>query len=166
MIRKGKYSDIDNILEITKACALLLTAHEIYQWNEHYPNKSAFKQDILRDELYVLEINSNIIGTIVISVLMDSEYIPINWLTENKSNLYIHRLAVKPEYQGKGYAQELMAFAETFAKENQYNSIRLDTFSQNLRNLKFYEHRGYKRLESVYFPKQSKYPFYCYELIL
>jgi ribosomal protein S18 acetylase RimI-like enzyme len=166
MIRKGKYSDIDKILEITKSCAIHLTAQDIFQWNEHYPNKSAFEHDVLRKELYVLEGNSSIIGTIVLSTLMDSEYIPIIWLTENKNNLYIHRLAIKPEHQGKGYAQHLMDFAETFAKENHYDSIRLDTFSQNSRNLKFYENRGYRRLDSIYFPKQSKYPFYCYEFIL
>ena len=97
---------------------------------------------------------------------MDEEYIPIEWLTKNDNNLYIHRLAVDPEYWGKGYAQQLMNFAEDYARKNNYESVRLDTFSQNTRNQKFYETRGYQRLGNIYFPKQSEYPFYCYELIL
>jgi ribosomal protein S18 acetylase RimI-like enzyme len=97
---------------------------------------------------------------------MDEEYHSINWLTKNNNNLYIHRVAIHPEHQGKGYAQQLMGFAENFAIENNYTSIRLDTFSQNTRNQKFYELRGYKRLGNIYFPKQSEHPFYCYELIL
>ena len=52
------------------------------------------------------------------------------------------------------------------AKEKKFASVRLDTFSVNKRNLKFYESRGYQRLEGIYFPKQSEFPFYCYELIL
>ena len=153
-------------MSITKACAKAMIANGIYQWNEHYPNPSAFKNDIKRNELYVLEIDGQVKGTIVISSFMDKEYIPIKWLTENTNNIYIHRLAIHPELQGQGYAQQLMIFAEKFAIENNYTSIRLDTFSLNKRNQKFYELRGYKRLGDIYFPNQSEYPFHCYELVL
>lgn len=166
MIRKATLKDIESILQITKACASFMKSQGIYQWNEHYPNQSAFKNDVLRDELYVIENNSKVVGCIVISIVMDKEYLPVSWLTDNKNNIYIHRLAIHPKHQGKGYAQTLMGFAEDYAKTNNFISIRLDTFSQNKRNQKFYELRGYKRLGDIYFPKQSKYPFYCYELIL
>ena len=166
MIRKGLSSDIDRILKITKACAIHMINKDIYQWNEHYPNKSAFKKDVVRGELYVLEIDQTVLGCIVMSTLMDEEYIPVKWLTPNQNNLYVHRLAIHPEQQGKGYAQKLMDFAEQFAIENNYASIRLDTFSQNKRNQLFYELRGYKKLEDIYFPRQSEYLFHCYELIL
>ena len=151
MIRIGTPSDIDNIIEITKSCAVNMINKNIYQWNEHYPNKEAFLKDVARDELYVLEMENTIIGCITISTLMDEEYIPISWLTENANNIYIHRLAIHPMHQGKGYAQELMPFAETFAINNHYISIRLDTFSQNKRNQKFYEHRGYNRFRKYLF---------------
>lgn len=166
MIRKGKSSDIDNIITITKACADNMTDNGIYQWNEHYPNRKAFLNDVEQGELYVLNIENTLIGCITISTFMDEEYIPIAWLTPNTNNIYIHRLAIHPKYQGKGFAQKLMDFAESFARENDFASIRLDTFSQNQKNQKFYEARNYKRLGNIYFPKQSEYPFYCYELVL
>ena len=165
MIRIGTLQDIDRIIEITKACAKTMVKNDIYQWNEHYPNKAAFENDVLRGELYVLEDSSQLIGCVVISTFMNDEYIPISWLTKNNNNVYIHRLAIHPKYQGKGYAQELMTFAENFAKENNHVSVRLDTFSQNHRNHEFYEQRRYKRLGSIFFPNQSDYPFYCYELV-
>ncbi len=166
MIRLAKAEDIDILMVVTKACANYMISKDIYQWNEHYPSKSAFENDVRRNELYVLEVNSTIIGCIVISTHMDDEYIPIEWLTPNNKNIYIHRVAIHPNYQGKGYAQQLMAFAEKYTIENNYTSIRLDTFSQNKRNQKFYELRGYKRLGDIYFPKQSEFPFHCYELVL
>ena len=166
MIRLANLKDIDNLIKITKSCALDMIDRNIYQWNEFYPNKQAFLNDVKRNELYVLEIENTLIGCITISTFMDEEYIPITWLTQNKNNIYIHRLAIHPEYQKKGYAQQLMTFAETYAKNNHYKSVRLDTFSQNLDNLKFYELRGYKRLGEIFFPKQSAYPFYCFELVL
>src|SRR5690606_8961149 len=112
MIRKADLSDIESILVITKACAKAMIDKNIYQWNEHYPNAAAFEKDIERDELYVLIKNEVIVGTIVISTFMDEEYHAIKWLTPTDKNLYIHRLAVHPDYQGRGFAQELMDFAE------------------------------------------------------
>lgn len=163
MIRKAKNGEIPQILRITQACAHHMMSQNIYQWNDLYPSFQAFQIDLDRDELYVLDIKKTIVGCITITPIIDEEYIPIKWLTPNNNNLYIHRLAIHPDEQGKGYAQELMKFAENFALENHYESIRLDTFSQNNRNQLFYEKRGYTRLGSIYFPKQSEHPFYCYE---
>lgn len=166
MIRKGTHGDIDNILKVTKACAAYMITKNIFQWNEFYPNKNPFINDANRGELYVLEIENEIIGCVTVSTFMDEEYIPISWLTPNEKNIYIHRLAVHPDQQGKGFAQQLMQFAEDYAQKNNYQSVRLDTFSQNKRNQKFYELRGYKKLGDIYFPKQSEHPFHCYELVL
>ena len=164
MIRKATVLDLNPIMQITKACAKHMINQQIYQWNEHYPNRNAFENDVQRGELYVYVQNNICIGCIVITTIKDVEYVPIDWLTKDK-NIYIHRLAVHPKYQGKGIAQHMMTFAENYAKTNGYFSVRLDTFSQNKRNQKFYETRGYKRLGNIYFPKQSKHPFYCYELV-
>jgi len=166
VILVAKHSEIDEILSLTRACATAMIAQNIFQWNEHYPSAQAFETDIERGELYVLRENNRIIGTVVLSTFMDKEYYPIKWLSPNNNNLYIHRLAVHPDFQGQGKARQLMGFAETHAREKQYISVRLDTFSQNTRNQRFYENRGYSKLGNIFFPKQSIYPFYCYELLL
>jgi len=163
MIRLAKKIEIPRILAITKACAKDMIRQNILQWNEDYPSKNAFENDIKRNELYVFISDDIIIGCMVLTPSMDTEYIPINWLTVNDNNLYIHRLAIHPNNQGKGFAQILMDFAEQHAIHNNYISIRLDTFSKNVRNQKFYEIRGFKRLGEIHFPKQSEFPFYCYE---
>ena len=166
MICNATSKDIDTLLEITSACALHMKSKGIFQWNEHYPSREAFEMDTARKELYLFKINEKTVGCVVISTLMDEEYKPIDWLTENGDNVYIHRLAVHPKYQGQGIARKLMDFAEEKSKKENKTSVRLDTFSKNLRNQKFYEQRGYKRLGNIYFPKQSEFPFYCYELVL
>jgi len=165
-VRIAEKADIKKILSITSACAKDMVSKGIFQWNDQYPNKEAFENDLKNNWLYVITNNQNTVGSISITPKMDEEYTPIKWLTRNSKNLYIHRLAVHPEMQRKGYAQKLMNFAEGYAKKNNYISIRLDTFSKNFRNQRFYEQRGYQRLENVYFPQQSQDPFYCYELII
>lgn len=166
MIEPAKISQIPKILSMTDACRIAMEANGIYQWTTAYPSKQAFEKDIERNELYVFLQDNEIVGCVVISLFMDEEYRSVNWLTENTNNYYIHRLGVHPKYQGKGFAQQLMAFAENFARENNALSVRLDTFSQNKRNQKFYEQRGYAKLGDIFFPKQSQHPFHCYELVL
>jgi len=166
MIRKAKLSEIPEILKVTKACAHHMITKGIFQWNEHYPSPEAFENDILRDELNIYEFDEKIIGGIVVSTYMDDEYIPIKWLTSNEKNIYIHRLFMHPDYQAKGHAQKLMNFAEEYARNIGFVSVRLDTFSQNERNQRFYEQRGYQKLGDIFFPKQSMHPFHCYELVL
>ncbi|NQY06334.1 MAG: GNAT family N-acetyltransferase [Flavobacteriaceae bacterium] len=165
-IVKAKEQDINHLLDITQACAKHMISTGIYQWNEQYPNRAAFEQDIHMGQLYVLKNEDQIKGCIVVSTIMDEEYKEIDWLTPDDHNIYIHRLAVHPDSQGKGYAQQLMDFAETYAQRNKFASVRLDTFSQNPRNNRFYQKRGYQQLGDVFFPKQSEHPFHCYELVI
>ncbi len=166
MIRKAQTSEIQKIMTITRACALVMSAEGIHQWNEEYPNTKAFEQDVSRGELFVLLSNDEMIGCITISKFKDQEYDAIEWLSPDQNNIYIHRLAVHPNFQGQGYARQLMDFAEELAKSQHCTSIRLDTFSQNHRNQRFYEARGYVRLGDIHFPKQSEFPFHCYEKLL
>jgi ribosomal protein S18 acetylase RimI-like enzyme len=166
MIREATVDDLDAILKITKSCAKKLVSKNIFQWNEYYPNRNVFENDLYNKWLYVTVKENKVIGSVCVSDLIDDEYATVKWLTPNNNNIYIHRLAVDPDYQGVGYAQKMMSFAEEFAKKNKYRSIRLDTFSKNMKNQKFYKQRGYKKLGEIFFPNQSMYPFYCYELLL
>ena len=166
LIKKAIYSDLEVCHSITKCCADEMIKNGIFQWNETYPSKEILQKDIEFQQLWKLTENNTIIGIIVLTKIEDVEYKSVKWLTENRNNLYVHRLAVHPTYQGQGYAQKLMSFAENYAVDNNYNSIRLDTFSKNIRNQKFYEKRGYIKLESIFFPNQSAHPFYCYEKVL
>lgn len=166
MIRPAKLIEIPEILDLTKACARYLCRQGIFQWNEEYPSREAFLVDVERGDLWILEEEKGLIGIIVVSELMDEVYRKVNWLSPNAKNRYIHRLAVHPNFQGRGYATKLMDFAEDKSRKEGARSIRLDTFSKNVRNQRFYENRGYRRLETISFPRQSPYPFYCYELLL
>lgn len=161
MIRKAQLEDIERIAGITMLCAKNMINNDIFQWNDIYPTLEILKEDIDAGQLYIIKENTTLVGCIVISAFQDEIYKKVAWESGEGKHLYIHRLAVHPDFQGKGYAQKLMDFAEERGRNDEIISIRLDTFSQNPRNQKFYEQRGYKRLEDIYFPMQSKFPFYC-----
>ena len=165
-IELAKITDLNRIMEITRACAIDLISNNIFQWNEKYPSKEAFKKDIEKNTLYICKNKSRITGCISLCADKDEEYENVEWITEDFKNLYLHRLAVHPEYQKKGVGRSLMDFAEEYAKLNGFKSVRLDTFSQNPRNNKFYKSRNYVQLGDVFFPMQSEFPFHCYEKII
>ena len=165
-IRQAIITDLDIVKKIAEACAIDMANYSIFQWNEKYPSRDVFKNDIETGALYVIEINKKIVGCIMLSDVKDDSYKDVKWLTKDFKNLYVHRLAVNPDYQKKGHGRRLMDFAESFAVENNFTSIRLDTFSLNHRNNKFYKSRGYTQLGNVFFPIQSDLPFHCYEKVL
>ena len=165
-IRQAIITDLDIVKKIAEACAIDMANYSIFQWNEKYPSRDVFKNDIETGALYVLEINKKIVGCIMLSDVKDDSYKDVKWLTKDFKNLYVHRLAVDPDYQKKGHGRRLMDFAESFAVANNFTSIRLDTFSLNHRNNKFYKSRGYTQLGNVFFPIQSDLPFHCYEKVL
>ena len=166
MIRKALISDLETVKSLTEACAKKMINDGIFQWNDHYPSKEIFRKDIEEESLYVWDDKNQIKGCVMFSPEKDEVYNSTKWLTQDDKNIYVHRLAVHPKFQKKGIGNKLMNFAESIAKKLNFISIRLDTFSQNKSNNKFYESRGYQKLGDVFFRKQSEFPFHCYEKIL
>lgn len=165
MIRLAQKSDLDRVLQITRLCAREMESRKVFQWNEHYPDRQSFVNDINNSELYVYCIQDMVIGCVSICAFMDEVYSKVSWKTDGKNSVYIHRLAVDPKHQKQGIGSKLMDFAENESKLRGFESIRLDTFSQNIVNQNFYEKRGYVKLDDIYFPLQSEHPFHCYELL-
>lgn len=167
MISNGKPEELEAILELTRACGRHMRENGIDQWDENYPDLNSLKRDIETNTLFAFRENDAIVGIVVLNESQDPEYGEINWSTrQSDRNIVVHRLAVSPDHQGKGIARKIMDFAEEWAKENDYDAIRLDTFSQNPRNQRFYKNRGYTELGSVYLSYKKEHPYFCYELLL
>ena len=124
---------------------------------------NVLKKDIINKHLYVLVIENEILGCVSITFEMDDFYKKIDWISNTNKNIYVHRLAIHPKYQGLGYAKKMMSFIENMGVENMCESIRLDTFSMNEKNNNFYSRLGYEKLGQIYFRDQSDMPFNCYE---
>ena len=138
-IELAEINDINDIMKMIHKCANDLISKNIFQWNEKYPSRDIFLSDIEKKNLFILKNNSGIIGCIALSHEKDIEYTDVKWLTKDDKNLYLHRLAVDPKFQKKGIGKLLMDFAEDYARNNKFISVRLDTFSKNERNNRFLE---------------------------
>jgi predicted amidohydrolase/predicted GNAT family acetyltransferase len=161
-IEKGQLFDLEKLFQIYLNAKINLENNGIYQWTDNYPTISILENDLRKGALYILKSNEKIIGAINISEEQETEYELVKWEFDSSKVLVIHRLVVDPKYQKKGYAQKLMDFAENFAKENNYSSIRLDVYSQNVSVIEFYKKRNYFIRGNVNFPERD-YSFHCME---
>ncbi|MFT6982248.1 MAG: GNAT superfamily N-acetyltransferase [Crocinitomicaceae bacterium] len=167
MISKGELHELDAILKLTRACGKHMRDNGIDQWDENYPDRTSLLNDLTTETLFAYRENGIVLGIVVLNESQDEEYGEIHWSTSGTDrNIVVHRLAVHPDQQGKGIARKIMDFAEVYAKDQGYNAIRLDTFSQNPRNQKFYTNRGYTDLGPVYLKYKKDHPYYCYEMLL
>jgi GNAT superfamily N-acetyltransferase len=66
---------------------------------------------------------------------------------------YVGRLAVLPEYRGKGIATALMQTFETLAKQAGMAEARLGVRACLAENLRFYENLGYRALSARAYPE-------------
>lgn len=154
--------DLAEIFQVYLNAKTVLDRNSINQWTDNYPTRSIIEDDLRTGGLYCLKIGNKIIGAINLNEEQDKEYQSVRWEFDGLKVLVIHRLVIDPQYQRKGYAQKLMAFAENFALENGYTSIRLDAYSQNYSALAFYKKRNYFIRGEVRFPERD-HPFKCME---
>ena len=64
MIRKAKLSDLESIMDIINETVKEMKSYGNDQWDDNYPNKETFINDIKNERLYVCEEDNNIKGFI------------------------------------------------------------------------------------------------------
>jgi ribosomal protein S18 acetylase RimI-like enzyme len=166
-IRLVNQNEIDLVYKLTSACGIKLKENGIDQWGENYPSLEIIQKDIENKHLYGLFIGIELVGTIVLNQEQDFVYSKIKWLTAlDTSNLIIHRLAVNPTHQGKGFAKKLMYYAERIAKIKNLDSIRLDTYSKNEQNIAFYQKLDYQLVDYAILKDFENFPVACFEKLI
>lgn len=71
------------------------------------------------------------------------------YLQRKKRGVYLGMLTVLPDLQGGGIGKQLLAAAETFAREQEAPCIYMTVFSARTELLAWYERHGYRRTGEV-----------------
>ena len=161
-ILKANLNDSTEILKIFERCKEKLVIQRIYQWDDEYPNVQYINEDINTGALYKGVVESRIAAVISFDESQEKEYEMLNWRYTNGTSLIVHRLAVDPDFQGLRFSSILMEYAENYAIENGFSSIRLDAYVGNKMVIDFYRRKGYREAGEVYFPRRTL-AFKCFE---
>ncbi len=158
----AQVQDLLIIMSMFSECISSMESQGIYQWNEHYPTHAIVEEDIKNGYGYVIKEEDLCEAYFAINEEQPIEYGQVKWGDADGKNLIIHRLAVHPDFQGRGIAGRLMEFIEAYARKNKYSSVRLDVYSANKVAQKLYLSKGYANIGEVTFPFREQ-PFYCME---
>jgi ribosomal protein S18 acetylase RimI-like enzyme len=164
-ILRAKLIEINGITEMFEDCKSYLERRGILQWDETYPNQEYFETAFKGENLFVLKIDGQIKGAMVLDEWQTPEWSKANWTEVEGSPLILHSFCVHPSAQGGGYGGKMLQFAEDFTNSQGYPALRLDTFSGNEGAVKFYEKRGYRRVGEVDLndKPEGHERYYCYE---
>ena len=159
-LRKANIKDLSNVIEVVKAAIEEMNKNDILQWDDLYPNKDILMQDILKNQMFLGEIDSKIASIFVLNQEYDEEYNNMNWQYKDMSFFIIHRLCVNPKFQNQRIGTKTMLIIEKLLRSEGIETIRLDAFSLNPFALKMYEKLGYTKVGEVSWRKGL---FYLYE---
>lgn len=142
--RLAKMSDIDDVCALIKAAIVQMEADRIYQWDDIYPVKEDFKNDIDNESLYLAIDGANLAAIYVISDESDEAYKTAKWQYNDETAYILHRFCVSSDYQNKGIGKEVLAHIEVQIREMGYETVRLDVFTENPYAQKLYRKSGYQ----------------------
>ena len=143
--RQGTIDDLNNICSLIEAAIKAMEAQGIPQWDELYQTREDFVNDINNGILYTVTERGQLIAIYVISTEYDSAYLNGEWEYNGETACIIHRLCVAPEVQNRGIGKMLLNHIENQLRNNSFESVRLDVFSENPHAVSLYEKSGYVR---------------------
>jgi len=115
------------------------------QWPDGYPTLEMIEDDVRKGMGYVVKEGEHIAAYMLLDFGGDPAYADVRctW-HDDGAYLVIHRMAVAPQYRGKGLAGIVFDLVAEFAKAHQVYNIRIDTDGQNKRMQHVLEKGGFR----------------------
>lgn len=158
--RLAQESDIDAVCGLIKAAIGSMEKQRIFQWDDIYPAREDFLDDIRKKQLYAGIVDDDVAVVYTVNKACEKEYENGRWNYPDCEYRIIHRLCVNPAYQNRGIAKSTLAHIEEELRKSNIEAVRLDAFSENPFALSLYFNAGYKK---VGFADWRKGRFYLLE---
>ena len=145
--RLAREIDKIEIEKIYEDGSLKLKSLGINQWQgQDKPNLDNFKNLIANKNIFVLEDNKRVVSTVIIyDYDLDYEKNLDGKWNSPKPYVALHRIGTLESERNKGYGRKIIEFAESYARENNFKSVRIDT------------HRGNKTMQGLLKSLNYKY---------
>jgi len=80
------------------------------------------------------------------TIVAETETGPVGWCARARTRAYVPFLFVDPAWQSRGIGTLLLSRTETLLELEGAERVQLDTLSDNVRAVAFYQHQGYRIL--------------------
>ena len=113
------------------------------QWARECPEEP-IRRAIESGEFYLIFLESALAGTVILTESMERY-----WKHIRGNALYLRTLAVKRAYAGQGLGLRIVRWAESMAKEQGKDYLRLDCMAANKRLKQYYIDAGFDSLDEA-----------------
>lgn len=151
--RVATIDDLDDIFQLVENAIKQMEKEDIHQWDNIYPTKEDFSNDIRKNELYIGVINKRIVVVYALNKECDEQYQNGEWQYIGDDFNVIHRLCVSPDFQKKGIAHTTLLHIESELAFLGIKAIRLDVFCGNPYALKLYYNNSYRKVGNAHWRK-------------
>lgn len=153
MFRKAILQDVDTITEIYES---IHTEEEAGRttigWiRDIYPTRQTAVDSVLKGDMFVEEINGQIVAAAKINQEQVPEYADATWQYDAlpEQVMVLHTLVVDPKEKGKGYGTKFVKYYEEYALFHGCPYLRMDTNEKNSQARTLYKKLGYEEVSTV-----------------
>lgn len=160
-IRQSTLNDVPSIMNIINDAKAYLASQNIDQWQNGYPNEEQVKNDIEKEESFVVVNGENqVMATSMFTLRKEPTYKQVidgKWfISEEETYGVVHRLAIKKEYLKLGLATFLFDEFHQQLKTSNIKSLKIDTHEDNLGMQSLIQKLGYKYCGIIYTSYSAK----------
>lgn len=144
--------DIDMIFEFYD----MAIAHQKKVFNKHWQGFSTalVSQEIAENRQYKILVDGK-----VASIFAVTFSDPQIWEEKDKDpSIYIHRIVTHPDFRGFGFVNIIIDWAINYAKANQLQYVRMDTWGDNEKLLAYYTSCGFNHVGDITIAPNSGLP--------
>lgn len=140
-------------------------------WQKHiYPSDVFLIRSLENRQLYMLKVNGNPAGAMVLNHESNDSYPTSCWQVKAKDEevLLIHALGILPEYQNQGYARKMVEEAIRIAGQKGMKAIRIDVLEGNEPAAALYRNMGFTWRDTarMYYEDTGWTNFHLFELLI
>lgn len=150
-VKNSQINDIDTIFEFYD----MAIAHQKKVFNKHWQGFSRALVQTEIDENRQYKILVDGVVACVFAVTFNDQLI---WDDRDHDAIYIHRIVTHPSFRGYSFVKEVVKWAKDYAIQNSIKFIRMDTWADNEKLLKYYTGCGFEYVGMVTMAKTDGLP--------
>lgn len=161
-IKQATLSEFVEVLFLVRECIKDMNNKGFRQWDQFNPSPEQLTDDLEKGSIYLIKDHGIAKGMMKLTNTQPAEFADVNWKKNLEKPLYLMLFAVHPLWQNKEVGEQMIEFAEIFAKENGFSGIRIDALTEYPFTNDFFESKQFM-LADTYHNDPQKNPNVCYE---
>lgn len=147
-IEQAQSSDLETVLDILEEAARWITSLGIDQWRPgDFRDNPTYRERIAHNiscgEVYLAFLDAQVVGTFTLHYGEKVDKNIWSGISNLEEALYLHRLAIRRAFAGRGLGRDLLQWAEKMVAARNKKYLRLDCMAENHPLCSYYERAGF-----------------------